>query len=311
MGPCQMTMMENVHAERHDVLVEPTKIAPGLYFDMPRECYDAIKAANQSTLKAMLKESPAHARASILFRVEKDAWTFGTAFDKRILSPDNWMNDYVIWDHTTSTGKLGPRQGKVWDAFESAAATGHKIILRTQDVEAIELMAWSLFDHGTAKRQFTRAVDHGVCLVWRDQRTGLLMKALLDQIAFGDMPTIDDLKTMASVAPGDLERAIVTLGYDVQGATYTRGLAALGGNKPNILLTCVEKDARIVNADDELCHAVRVVEMDHDTLMRGNTLLDAALDLYQSCLTSGRWEAYPDRVELVSAPLWALREVER
>ena len=157
------------------------------------------------------------------------------------------MNDYVVWDRKTAKGTPAPRQSKAWDEFEMTAIADGKIILREQDVEAIELMAMSLFEYGTAKRQFTRAVDHGVCLIWNDPKTGLLMKALLDQLALGDMPTIDDLKSMASVAPGELERAIVNFGYDVQGATYIRGLTALGANKPNILLPLVANGPRLVH----------------------------------------------------------------
>ncbi len=308
----ELTYMENwtAHREIHRAVM-PEKILTGLYFDMPRECYDRIPAANQSTLKAMLKESPAHARAAILFRVEKEAWTFGTAFDRLVTMGEDfvWEDYYAIWNHKTSTGKLGPRNGKAWDEFEMVAVAANKAVLRPQDVEALELMLVSLHEFKTASAQFTRGGDLCVCLVWKDERTGVLMKALLDKVVMDDMPTIDDIKTMASVAPGDAEKAIVTFGYDVQGATYIRGCVALGAPAPNFLLTCVEKEARIVNSDDELRHAVRVLELDGPTLLRGNILLDSALDLWLACKTSKRWDAYPDRIDSVSAPLWALREV--
>ena len=309
----KLVYMENWTASREPHLaVLPEKILTGLYFDMPRECYDRIPAANQSTLKAMLKESPAHARASILVRVEKEAWTFGTAFDRLVTLGEDfkWEDHYAIWNEPAKTGGgLAPRRGKVWDEFEMVAVADDKAVLRPQDVEALELMLVSLHEFKTASAQFTRGGDLQVCLVWKDERTGVLMKALLDKVVMDDMPTIDDIKTMVSVAPGDAEKAIVTFGYDFQGATYIRGCVALGAPAPNFLLTCVEKEARIVNSKDELRHAVRVLEMDGPTLLRGNLLLDSALDLWLACKTSKRWDAYPDRIDSVSAPLWALREV--
>ena len=116
----------------------------------------------------------------------------------------------------------------------------------------------------------------------------------------------------------DLERAIANFGYDFQGAFYRRGAAALGYPNANVLLCFIDTGGNaaypkptIVNDLDEPRHPVRVLELDEMALSRGDHLVDSALDLWRMCQTSGKWESYPDRIESISVPQWAINEMER
>ncbi len=292
----------DVHAE----------LAPGIYLNMSREDYDAIDAANQSTLKRMLKASPAHARHDKLFPSEpSDSLILGIAWHTLFLEGTTaYVERYAIW-----TGKT--RRGKEWDAFVDEA--GDRIILTQAQNTACFLMSESLHENETASRLFKRESDAAppeTVLIWDED--GTRCKARLDRFITDDAPTIADLKSASSTVPQDLERAIANFGYDFQGNFYKRGATALGCPGANVVLAFIDTGGggaypkpTIVNADDQERYPVRVVELDDKALDRGGQLVDAALDLWRMCKKSGKWESYPDRIESISVPHWAISEMER
>lgn len=293
---------------------------PGIYVGMRREDYDAIDAANQSTLKTMLKASPAHARHEKLFPKEvTDSKILGTAWHMLFLQGrQRFQSNYTIWEGKT-------RRGKEWDAFKEAAEDDGKIILTKGQADACFLMALSLREHETAARLFNRLEPtHGIgetVLIWDEPREigkPIRCKAMLDHFITDDSPTIPDLKSASSTVPQDLERAIANFGYDFQGAFYRRGAAALSYPNANIVLCFLDTGGSgatpkptIVNADDEERYPVRVVELDEKALARGDQFVDAALDLWRMCQSAGKWGSYPDQIESISVPQWAINEMNR
>jgi len=291
-------------------LTTATKIEPGIHYAMPRQQYDELPAFNQSTLKRMIQDTPAHARHAQLFpEPPSDAMVLGLAFEALLLGGDpEYQAHYSTWQGLR-------RQGKEWEAFEARELAAGKIILTTAQDQAAKLMVLSIREHATASRLFSRGGAAQAVLVWDEG--GLPCKARLDQLFTDDWPTIGDLKTASSIKTEDLERAIVNYGYDVQAAFYKRGAKALGlGERVNYLLSFIESGGNaaypkpgIVNAAGQPRFAVRVLEIDDRTVARGTQLVEAGLDLYRSCRACGRWECYSDRVERISAPAWALKEV--
>lgn len=287
--------------------IEPENIGPGIYHGMSDRMYRAIPAANQSTLKDMLSETPAHTRYKDLFGEETDSMRFGTAFHTLVIDPDSYPEQYVIWPGKT-------RAGKVWDAFEAQAVLDDKIVLRMVDDTALRLMVTSLREHPIAAKQFERGKERECVMVWYEG--DILCKSKVDGFCNDDYPTLTDLKTAANISPESIERAVVNFGYDVQNAWYLRGARANEVKDPNFLFTFVETGGttphpRIVNAKDEPRHAVRVLELEPAAVNRGEMILKQALDLWRACATSKSWAAYPNRIERTKLPAWAKREVNQ
>lgn len=285
---------------------------PGVYHDVPRADYDKIDAANQSTLKTLLFETPAHARHEKLYEKVSDALIRGSLFHAMLLEParlkyaDGW-SEFAVW-----TGKT--RQGKAWETFQAKAANLDQEIVRQVDVDACELMAKSLHEHRAAHNLIKRGGSNETTLVWLEG--DILCKARIDQLVKDAWMTLGDIKTAASVAPRDFSRAIINHGYHVQAATYMRAAKALWGelgepDQINYVITAVESTARVVNAKDDERHAVRCMDMDDATLKLGDKLLGEALDVYRSIRLSGRWDGYTQEIETTGAPEWALKEVSR
>jgi hypothetical protein len=292
--------------------------APGVYRDVPREEYDKIDAANQSTLKSLLFETPAHARYEKLHGKASDALILGSLFHAMLLEPETvggmdiedpgGLGRFALW-----TGKT--RQGNAWNAFRLAADALDLEIVRQQDVDACELMVKSLMEHQAARNLIERGGTTEATLIWHEG--DVLCKARLDQLVLDRWVTLGDIKTASSVAPRDFSRAIVNHGYHVQAAMYLRGGAALAAHlqvedlTPNYVITAIESSPRVVNAQGEPRHAVRCMELDLQTIKLGDKLLGEALDVYRSIRVSGRWDGYPQDIETTGAPEWALKEVGR
>lgn len=296
---------------------DSAKVQQGVYLNMSREDYDAIDAANQSRLKRMLKASPAHARHDELFPGEPgDSLILGTAWHTLFLEgSEKFDAEYAIW-----MGKI--KRGKEWDGFLTDAEG--RVVLTHKQAAACLQMATSLAEHETARRLFQRGDGVGeTVLIWDEIEPDgvgrkVRCKARLDRFIADDAPTIADLKSASSTVPQDLQRSIANFGYDFQGNFYRRGATALGYPNANVVLAFIDTGGSaeypkptIVNSDDQERYPVRVVELDDKALARGGQLVDAALDLWHMCLDSGKWESYPDRIESIGVPQWAINEMER
>jgi hypothetical protein len=191
------------------------------------------------------------------------------------------------------------------EAKEAAYAAGKTPLLRSDHNTILEMVpafradpvAGGLFQPGTGRPEQT--------LIWRDERTGVMCRALLDWLPF---PVADrrfilrDYKTGRTAAPDKLGRVIGDYGYHVQLAFYLMGAQALGlaGEDAKALLAVQEKTAP---------YLVTVVEPDPAAMRMGAIRCRQALEVYAECAASGRWPGYSDDVVLAELPPWETREL--
>lgn len=191
-------------------------------------------------------------------------------------------------------------------AAKEARAAAHEagqVPLLAADYDQVQAMADAIRAHPVASKLFVPGTGQPEqALIWRDDPTGIMRRALLDWLPNTLSPTgrliIPDYKTARSADPDTLAKAVHTYGYHQQAAWYGAGVQALGlADDWAFLFVCQEKDPP---------YLVTIVELDHVALRIGDLLNRRALNTYAACVESGRWPGYADdRVALLSLPPWA------
>lgn len=142
-------------------------------------------------------------------------------------------------------------------------------------------------------------------LVWRDHRTGILRRALVDQLPYpsaGRMLLVD-YKSACSAEHSAIEKSIHEYGYHLQGDWYVDGVHELGlADNVAFLLVVQEKDPPYV---------VTVVQIHPDTLAIGAVKNAYAIEKYRHCKETGHWPGYAEKVVSARVPRWAELEFDR
>ena len=182
---------------------------------------------------------------------------------------------------------------------QEAAYDAGQIPLLAADMATVEAMAEALAAHPIAGRMFVDGRGKPEqTLVWRDERTGIMRRALLDWLPNSGR-AFPDYKTAASAWPEDFRRPADRFGYASQASWYLDGVRALGlgGDDAAFVFVVQEKEPPYV---------VSVIELDSLSLRIGAQRNRAALSIYQYCCETGEWPGYGDDVALVSLPEWVL-----
>lgn len=196
---------------------------------------------------------------------------------------------------------------KAQEAKAEAYAAGAVPLLPKERTQ-VEDMAQALRDHPVASVLFQPGRGRPEqTLVWRDRRTGIWRRAMLDwlpdETASVPRMIVPDYKTCASAEPSKIEKAILDHGYHMQGDWNLDGVYELGlARHAAFLLVFQEKTPPYV---------VTVVQIHPDTLNAGSVLNDFAIEIYRRCTASGRWPGYTDDVYLGRLPGWAEIQFDR
>ena len=89
---------------------------------MPMNEYRAIDALNISRLKE-LGRSALHYQHRLAHPLVTAPLTLGTAAHCATLEPERFGRQFAVWDRRTDSGRMAPRNGKWWDAFQAANDT--------------------------------------------------------------------------------------------------------------------------------------------------------------------------------------------
>lgn len=180
-----------------------------------------------------------------------------------------------------------------------AAYLAGQIPLLAHDYQTVCDMAEALNAHPVAGKIFdpTKGKPEQT-IIWRDERTGLMCRALLDWLPNSGR-AIPDFKTAQSAYPEDFRSPADRYGYAQQAAHYLAGVKALGlaGDDAAFVFVVQEKEPPYV---------VSVIELDSMSLRIGEQRNRAALSIFQWCTEAGEWPGYGDDVALVSLPNWVL-----
>ena len=181
---------------------------------------------------------------------------------------------------------------------DAAYAAGRTPLLAA-DMTVVEAMADALRAHPIAGRMFLPGKGKPEqTLIWRDQRTGIMCRALVDWLPNRGR-VWPDYKTAVSAWPEDFRRPADVYGYAQQAAWYLAGVRALGlgGDDAPFVFVVQEKEAP---------YLVSVIELDSESLRIGAQRNRQALSIFQWCTETGHWPGYSDDVALVSLPNYVL-----
>lgn len=263
----------------------------GIYPGLSRAEYEAIDAVNVSSL-VHFERSAGHAREQMTHpKTPTPAMDFGTAFHMAVLEPERFEASYVVpikVDRRTNAGKAA------WAAFE--AEHGAKASLDDEEYRSIIVMRDALWLHPTASALLRGGLSE-VCIIFREEETGLLCKSLLDRIAdFDGWTWIVDLKSCADAGKFEFKRSIKSLQYGPRAAFYVDGCNAVAPRERRFAWIAVERPAKL-----STFAPIAFYEADYEALAAGRSRYMRWLRNYAEAKASGVWPAYPNEIQPLDA----------
>jgi hypothetical protein len=279
---------------------------PGVY-NLPADQYHARPELSSTGARKLMPPScPALFRHWLAEGGEsKPAWEKGKAAHKVVLGAgpglvavaDEWGADPNAW-----------RTDKVKARLAEIRARGD-VPLKQADYDDVHAMAAALRRHPIAAALLDPAAgDAEQALIWRDTRTGVMCRALVDFLrrpVAGRRFLLPDYKSTGAeygASPEKVGRSMGDFGYHFQLAWYLMGVRALG-------LAGDDAEALLVVQETRKPYLVTVAQPDPTAMRVGAIRARQALDLYAECVRDDRWPGYSDDVVLAELPPWETREL--
>lgn len=219
----------------------------GIHRDIPNDEYHSWKAANHSTINKFFVSAADGVVEIESERKVSDDLDFGNAFHARLLEPDRYRDQYVIFDPmdgpiNKNTGKpYGKESAKYteWLAEWRESLDGREVI-NQDDADRIEEMVGAVKKNRYAARFATDGYkDRELSIVWYERviidgkeievpckaRIDLYIPMLGGEI---NAPAFMDVKTAREVEYSKFQRVMWDRGYHRQMAWYLRGLHMCG-----------------------------------------------------------------------------------
>lgn len=260
---------------------------PGVYDCYTNGAYHALKGLSKSDLD-LIHRSPAHYRAGLETpHEETPAMKLGTAFHAATLEPERFEAEYTVIE--------GDKRTKaVKDAIKAAEAAG-RITLTAEEHSIARAMAESVRSNAICEALISGAlIEHSVFSEIDD----VLVKCRPD--GWNEKKNVlFDLKSTEDASPAGFARTVAKYRYHVQDAFYRHVIASLlGGNVDDLsfIFIAVEKKPP---------YAVALYSLDDMAKLQGWVEARDDLRRYREAQTSGKWNGYSPRIELLSLPRWA------
>lgn len=267
---------------------------PGIHQGIASEVYHLWPFASSTAIKALMRSSPAHAKAGIVDS-DSPALRLGTAVHAAILEPakfDGLIRIEPKFDRRTKEGKA------LAESFDLSMMPGQTRITEEQFavVRAIENAVRSS-RACTSVLGMARQRELSVVA----EVEGVMCKCRCD--AYGvESGVLVDVKTTSGLASHDeFARTMWNLQYATQAAFYRMVMSAAG--------LPLERFAWIV-CETNQPHGVACYEVSPSTLDLFEPAIIVALRRWSDCETSGTWPAYPDEVQVLEMPSWMHRQLE-
>jgi len=272
-------------------------MTPGLHFGVPMGDYLALPAAGSSTLATLYSQSPYHAWHQSYLNPSRqpeeseqaDAGTIahallleGSEDCLSIIDAPDWRTKAAkeLRDAAYAAGKTPILAGKIQPIREMVGVVRRYI-------EASEIAG--IFGNGNSE----------VTGLWEENDAQFRLRA---DFLSADQSVILDLKTTATSAnPEAFIRQVISMGYDVQAALYSRGIEKLTGKRPKFVFLV---------AENKPPHACSLVGLAPSMLDLAERKVDQAIAQWSDCLKARKWPAYPTRICWAEAPSWELAKFE-
>lgn len=221
---------------------------------------------------------------------QSPALRWGTLVHTRVLEPALFHSTVVVapqCDRRTKAGK------EIWEEFTTLNAG--KTIITEDEFTKLSDIAIAIGEHAGARTLLDGDIGIEHSLFWSDEETGIQCRARPDIIRPDGI--IVDLKTTQDAGASAFSKSCGQFRYHVQAAFYMDGLAAQGVDVQGFAFIAVEKDAP---------HLVATYICDRTMLEIGRQAYQADLRTYAECKSTGIYPGYPQTIEEITLPRWAL-----
>lgn len=190
------------------------------------------------------------------------------------------------------------RKKEAKELRDAARLEGKVPLLRKQYDEVNEMAL-------EAKRQIAKSElgildlqtegDSELSYIWKEGETYLRCRP--DWISKDRKIMLDYKTTGESANPNSAERKFVSMGYDIQNALYVRGVKAIEDVAPRFCFVVQETEKPYLCSFIGLSPAFRDI---------GRQKVDYGVDIWNYCLETGEWPAYPKRIAWLEPSPWVL-----
>lgn len=246
--------------------------------------YHTHPALSQSTAKRMLDPGgPAKVRWDMLNgRAPNPTFDFGHAVHKLVLG---------VGEQVVDVGE-SMRTAAAKEAEAEARSLG-RIPLRTAEVRKAEDMAEAVARHPQAAEILSNGTPE-LSLFGEDPRTGVPIRGRIDWCR--EDGVLVDYKTARNADPDKFSISALNYGYCMQAPWYLDLAAQCGLPAKRFVFIVQEKDAP---------YLVNLVELDVNFLDLGRERIRDAIDIWNTCQTTGEWPGYPNDITSIAPPIWA------
>lgn len=269
----------------------------GIRSRVPATEYFALPGTSFSKLNK-LRRSPLHYLYGLTAEQETKPLTLGRATHCAVLEPERFASDFVAWGERTESGRLRPRNGKDWDAFEAKHAT--RTIITADENSLAFAMQKAVRDNAIAMR-YLEIGDPEVTMQWI--QGGRLFKARPDWITRSaeGRSVLTGLKSARDCRPFIFGAAAARYGYHLQWALYYDGYKTLTGKEPLMIEVVVENTPP---------HAVAVYRVPQDVLLQGRDEYELLVKRLEECEATGYFPGPLEDEAEITLPSWAMQSTD-
>lgn len=258
--------------------------------------YHALDAVGKSDLD-LIARSPMHYRSTLHCSPESPAMRIGSAVHCAVLEPERFAREYMAAPSIDRRTKAGKEQAA---EIEMQAAQEGKRVLPIDEYEMVADVAYVVRHHPRVSSMLS-AGQPEVSALWKNDEFGVRCRARFDWIT--PEGWLLDLKTTQDASPSAFAKSCAAFRYHVQAAWYLDGYLAATSDMPQgFIFIAVEKTPP---------YAVALYELDADAVDLGRALARRDLARYANAREFDSWPGYPENVQSLSLPRWALNvEIE-
>jgi hypothetical protein len=262
----------------------------GIYDDIPNWDYHNLpehSALSAGGIKSLLR-SPAHFQTSQTNKDNKTpALLFGSATHSYILQPG--LGEVIVIPDINRRTKEGKQE------YEKFMTENEKnIIIDSDSFKTIKEMREVLMKHNTARMLLEKGTPE-LSGFWNHEIYDFLCKCRPDFLV-DDLKIIVDYKTTNDASAEEFGKSVVKFGYHIQAAWYRAGIEIITEDDWDFVFIAQEKTPP---------YSVAVYQTPVEVFSLGEMEMSRAAKIYNDCLKSGEWNAYPDTIQTILLPKWA------
>lgn len=264
--------------------------AAGVVLGMDEVEYHAHPALSSTGARQLLDAPARFEYARSVPQAPRKAFDIGTAAHAKVLG----AGPEVIAIPQDILAENGAASTAAAKKFIADAREAGQVPVKQAELDAVNLMAEAVLANDRARELLEQVGNPEASVFGVDPVTGVECRARFDYLA----PVAVDLKTTQKRATrAQFERTVLDFGYHIQQAHYEDTYTFTGGHLDGFTFVVVEKDPP---------HLVGVFVLDRDYVEMGRAKAADARAIFADGIESGIWPGYPDEIQIVRPPQWAV-----